>query len=83
MSRPHPPADPATVARNFIQHYGKGRFKRFLKMLQAGTSGEVIADEYGVSRERVRQWKNVFGSIVMTYDVLPEVAKLAGLRRNP
>ena len=43
-------------------------------------SGETIADEYGVSRERVRQWKNAFGIVVQQYDVDPDIQKLAGLR---
>ena len=47
--------DPATVARNFINQYGKSKFKRFIKLLKDGSSGETIAEEYGVSRERARQ----------------------------
>ncbi|MCA8915184.1 MAG: helix-turn-helix domain-containing protein [Planctomycetes bacterium] len=72
--------DSATVARNFINQYGKAKFKRFIKLLKDGTSGETIADEYGVSRERVRQWKNAFGIVVQQYDVDPDIQKLAGLR---
>jgi hypothetical protein len=33
-----------------------------------------------VSRERVRQWKNSFGSTVQTYDINPDISRLAGLR---
>lgn len=73
-----PNADPATVARNFINQYGKAKFKRFIKLLKDGASGESIAEEYGVSRERVRQWKNAFGSVVQSYDVAPDIMKLAG-----
>jgi hypothetical protein len=73
-------ANPATVARNFIQQYGKARFKRFLKLLQSGASGEKITKEFDVSRERVRQWKNSFGSTVQTYDINPDISRLAGLR---
>lgn len=72
--------DSATVARNFINQYGKAKFKRFLKLLKDGTSGEAIAEEYGVSRERVRQWKNAFGNVVQSYDVDPEIGKLAGIK---
>lgn len=72
--------DPETVAKNFISQYGKARFKRFLKLLRKGTSGETIAEEYGVSRERVRQWKNAFGDVVQTYDIDPGIRKIAGIK---
>jgi len=72
--------NPATVAANFIHQYGKARFKRFLKLVQQNTSGEEIATEFGVSRERVRQWKNAFGNVIQSYDVNPDILKLAGLK---
>ncbi|MCC6463762.1 MAG: helix-turn-helix domain-containing protein [Planctomycetes bacterium] len=80
-SRPAEPAiNPATVANNFVNQYGKARLKRFLKLLQQNESGEKIAEEFGVSRERVRQWKNAFGAMVQTYEMNPEIMKLAGLK---
>lgn len=80
-SRPAEPAiNPETVANNFVNQYGKARLKRFLKLLQQNESGEKIAEEFGVSRERVRQWKNAFGSMVQTYEMSPEIMKLAGLK---
>jgi len=80
MARNEHSVDTATVAKNFIKQYGKARFKRFLKLLNEGVSGEKIAEEYGVSRERVRQWKNAFGETVQSYDLNPEIRKLAGLK---
>jgi transposase-like protein len=80
MARNEQMPDATTVARNFIKQYGKARFKRFLRLLNEGVSGEQIAEEYGVSRERVRQWKNTFGRSVQTYDLNPEIQKLAGLK---
>jgi hypothetical protein len=71
----------ALVAKNFVKQHGKARLKKFLRMMQAGESGERIAAEFNVSRERVRQWKNTFGRMVQSYDIDPEVAKLAGIRR--
>lgn len=76
-ARETPAADPATVAKNFINQYGKAKFKRFIKLLKDGGSGEQIAEEYGVSRERVRQWKNAFGNVTQSYDVSPDIQKLA------
>jgi DNA-directed RNA polymerase sigma subunit (sigma70/sigma32) len=44
--------------------------------LADGESGQVIADEFDVSRERVRQWKNTFGQVVTLYQVHPEVQRV-------
>lgn len=74
------PVDSTTVARNFIRQYGKAKFKRFLKYLREGVSGEVVAQEFGVSRERVRQWKNAFGRVVRTFEIDPEIKKIAGVK---
>ena len=49
------------VANNFIKSYGKIRFHDFLSNLEQGLSGAIIAKDFGVTRERVRQWKNSFG----------------------
>ena len=50
------------VAKNFIKSYGKPQFRAFLSMLQNGTvSGQQMADDLSVTRERVRQWKLAFG----------------------
>lgn len=61
------------VARNFVERYGVERFERLLEALAGGESGQSIADEFEVSRERVRQWKNAFGSVLTLYQVHPEV----------
>ena len=64
------------VARNFIKTYGRTRFHRLLSALAAGESGQAIADEFNVSRERVRQWKNTFGDMVTIYQLHPEIEKI-------
>lgn len=73
-------ANASTVAANFINQYGKARFKRFLKLVQQNVSGEEIATEFDVSRERVRQWKNAFGCVIQSYDISPDILKLAGMK---
>ena len=70
------------VARNFIKTYGRSQFKRLLTALSNGESGQEIADEFNVSRERVRQWKNKFGQIVTTYRLHPEIDKLLKDQNN-
>jgi len=55
------------VAKNFITSYGKARFRDFLTSLENGVSGQTIATGFGVSRERVRQWKNSYGITLNVY----------------
>jgi len=64
------------VARNFIKTYGRRRFRRLLEALAANESGQTIANEFGVSRERVRQWKNTFGTVITLYQLHPEVERI-------
>ena len=68
------------VARNFIKSYGRGKFRDLLSGLAQGKSGQVIADDFGVSRERVRQWKNTFGDMVTIYQLHPEIEKILNER---
>ena len=70
------------VARNFIRTYGRTRFHRLLSALAAGESGQAIADEFNVSRERVRQWKNMFGEVVTHYRLFPEIDRILRERRT-
>lgn len=64
------------VARNFVKTYGRTRFRRLIEALAAGESGQTIAMEFGVSRERVRQWKNTFGQVITLYQLHPEVERI-------
>jgi hypothetical protein len=61
------------VARNFVKRYGEQRFRELLEALSSGESGQSIAESFEVSRERVRQWKNTFGTVVTLYQIHPEV----------
>ncbi|MBM4391613.1 MAG: hypothetical protein FJ090_10870 [Deltaproteobacteria bacterium] len=69
------------VARNFIKSYGRTKFRRLLEALANAESGQTLADEFGVSRERIRQWKNTFGTVITVYQVHPEVERLLRERR--
>ena len=64
------------IAKNFVRRYGQDAFRRLLDALSDGRSGQEIADEFQVSRERVRQWKNTFGTILTLYQVHPEVQRV-------
>lgn len=65
-----------TVARNFIKSYGRKRFEWFLSAIKQGTSGQIIAEEFNVSRERVRQWKNTFGVVITTYRIYDDISEI-------
>ncbi len=81
MPREHSPA--TTVIANLVEKYGRERTERLLKLLERQVSGQVIADEFEVSRERVRQWKYALGGTVSTYIVDPAVKDyLTRLRRT-
>ena len=59
------------VFLNFVKTYGRVRFHRLLTLLAQGISGQ-IADEFNVSRERVRQWKNTLERL-LPLSIIPEI----------
>lgn len=64
------------VARNFIKSYGMIRFREMLRAFGRNQSGQEIAQMLGVSRERVRQWRNTFGQTITLYRLYPETRRL-------
>jgi hypothetical protein len=64
------------VTKNFIRRYGADRLELLINLLKEGESGQLIAEEFKVSRERVRQWKNAFGQVVTLYQVHSEVMEI-------
>ena len=64
------------MARNFVQRYGADQFESLMNYIAEGASGQMIADKFNVSRERVRQWKNAFGQVITIYQIYPEVQKV-------
>jgi hypothetical protein len=63
----------ARTLKNFLKKHGRRKLLWMLKALQDGKSGQEIANELGVTRERVRQWKMMFGEPVTTYKVDADV----------
>ena len=64
------------VARNFVRRYGRSALRAFVKSCEAGESNQSMADALGVSRERVRQWRDAFGRTVTFYSIHKEVAEI-------
>lgn len=66
----------ARVANNIIDHYGKEKFLFLINQFSSGASGPSIATEFGVTRQRVNQWKRKLGVEHVTYVLTPEVEAL-------
>ena len=67
------------IAKNITARHGEGGLLRLLDGLRAGESGQSIANDLGVTRERVRQWKLALGQEVRTYMIHPEVLTILGV----
>lgn len=65
------------IAQNFVDRHGLEGLQRLLAAFERQDSGQVIADAFGVSRERVRQWRDTFGRAVSFYQPHPEVRRVA------
>lgn len=63
------------AARNFIRNRGRANLRILLELLQQNRNGQEIAKVLGVSRERVRQWRNLFGQTITLFQPYPEVLK--------
>ncbi len=68
----------ARMARNFVKSRGRAKFRMLISMLERQESGQAIGDALGVSRERVRQWRNAFGETITLYRVYPDVLVHSG-----
>jgi ABC-type enterobactin transport system permease subunit len=64
------------VARNILVNHGAVKLARLIRGLEAQESGQAIASDLGVSRERVRQWKHVLTRSVTVVTVDESVARL-------
>ena len=76
------PAAPTreTMARHFAKSYGKRGLRRLLGYFDAPDrwTNSRIAPVFGVSPERVAQWRAAFVEPVRVYAVHPAVARLLG-----
>jgi len=59
--RSRKPHNTAKIADNIIAEYGKDKFNELIRALQKGISGEVIGKSFGVTRQRVSQWRSALG----------------------
>lgn len=66
----------ARIARNIIKNHGFEKFMQLIEMYKRGVSGPNIAKEFGVTRQRVNQWKQRLGTSTEIYNVSPDVEML-------
>lgn len=52
-----------TMVLNFINKYGVKGLKRITTLFQQQLSNQTIAQEFGVTRQRVHQWQREFTCI--------------------
>jgi hypothetical protein len=69
---------PEKVAENLIRKYGEDAFHNLLGRFKTNDNNQEIATAFTVSRERVRQWKNVLGRTIVLYEVTPSISHLLG-----
>lgn len=64
------------AAEQFIKKYSWPRFIRLIELFKKSTSGPEIAQEFGVTRQRIAQWRSAFGSYKSTFVLNPDIEKL-------
>lgn len=66
------------IAQNIIMTYGEEKFLYLLNQLAQGVPGTEIMLAFGVTRQRINQWKRKLGVEHVTYVLTPEVDLLLG-----
>jgi hypothetical protein len=61
-----------------IAEHGRAAFQRLIQMFCDNVSGAKIGQEFGVSRQRVSQWRAALGTEQVTYLVRHEIRDLVG-----
>lgn len=56
-----------TTIEHFISEYGYPALCDLIRSLKEGESCASISRRLGVTRERVRQWKVIFGTTITVY----------------
>lgn len=65
-----------SLARALIEKHGKRKFKKLIQMFESGETLEATGNEYGVSKQRVGQWKKKLGYEQTSFTLRQGVKKL-------
>lgn len=71
--------DPTVSINNFINKYGKPNLIKLIDMFKRNVSGNTIAREFGVTRQQVFYWKNIFGESRVMYFINPTLQNVLGI----
>jgi len=66
----------AKMAKNIIKKHGAAKFARLIELFRQGKSGTDVAEEFGVTRQRVSQWKSKLGEQHVSFIPHPEVSAI-------
>lgn len=64
------------VGQNIIDKYGAARFARLIELFQADADLGTVAEEFGVSKQRVHQWRKTLGDREILYNPKLETQEL-------
>ncbi len=70
------------AAHNFIQKYGKHALRQMILDFECDVPHSEIGRRLSVTRERVRQWQNLFGKKTTGYMIHPDIDTLARKRKD-
>lgn len=70
-------ANPATIYRRLVRKYGLDRTDALLQRLASIEKMGPIAVDYGVSPQRVHQWRFCLTTCTTRFEVYPEIAEIA------
>ena len=65
------------MLNNFVDNYGVETLKWMIGEFQEGTTLQQIAQELGVTRQRVMQWRDAFGRRITHFKVHPRIEEIA------
>lgn len=74
LRRPQP--TPRTVAENIIRKYGKPAFHSLIGLFQTNAPTRQIMTGFGVTRQRVAQWREALGKQTVSFEPDPQIHDL-------
>ena len=77
--KPSKTADPRRIATHIIKDHGVTGFHNLISCFQRNVDGETIGKIFGVTRQRVCQWRGILGRKVVSFE--PD-AKIQDLLRT-
>jgi hypothetical protein len=74
LRRPLP--DARIVAANIIRKYGRVEFQTLIQLFRDNVPTRQIMAGFGVTRQRVAQWREALGTQVVSFEPDPKIVEL-------